>query len=121
MKSKILLSASLLAVAFIFSSYINFQSAFSNQYESINTELVGKTNTTVQVSTATSCAKCHDCSGQNSWVDTQKVESKPKVEESASSINTGKRELESKYLLSIEEEEVETTLYPDTFKNIQIN
>lgn len=115
MKSKIIFTASLLAIVVTLSSFLSYQSVFGNQYETIKIEEANQ-NIAINVQgESTSCAKCHDCSGQNTWVDSQKVETVNKTEDT--NFKTDKEE-GSKTSRKIQKTEVDDTLYPETFKNL---
>ena len=115
MKPKIIFSASLLAIVVTLSSFLSYQSVFGNQYETIKIEEAHQNIAINAQGASTSCAKCHDCSGQNTWIDSQKVETVNKTEDA--NLKTDKEE-GPKTPKKFQKTEVDDTLYPETFKNL---
>ena len=118
MKSKIIFSASLLAIILILSSFLSYQSVFGNQYETIKIKEAHQNITNNRQEEVSSCAKCHDCSGQSNWTDSEKIETIPTTEDANPKTDEEEKSTTSK---KSEKIEVDDTLYPETFKNIQTN
>lgn len=113
---KIKISIGLFALAFVSSSYVNHKTTSKDEYSSIQDKVTNFNTSKSNTSNVESCAKCHDCKGQNYVTDTMQIFVKSDLKNIQENSKILKTEPTTSASLADKNIELDDYFYPDSFK-----